>query len=93
MLGVTLDRSRSETLSLIAMEGATLHPARTALRVTQGWFRSAGRDPVTDFEGWANAGATHHGALTRGHLAEATRWLGAALDWPVTTLPTGDRHD
>lgn len=92
MLGLTLDRTRSERLSLIALEGETLEPARTGLRVTQGWFRSAGGDPITDFEAWANAGATHHGALSRGHLSEAMTWLARQCGWPVTTIPSGARH-
>ncbi len=89
MLGLTLDRTQSERLSMIALEGETLQPARTALKVTQGWFRTAGQDPITDFEAWANAGATHHGALSRGHLAEAARWLARLCDWPLTTIPSG----
>lgn len=89
MLGLTLDRSRSERLTLIAMPGTTLHPARTGLRVTQGWFRSAGPDPITDFEGWANAGATHHGALSRGNLAEAARWLTNLCGLPFAPITTG----
>lgn len=89
MLGLTLDRSRSERLTLIAMPGTTLHPARTALRVTQGWFRTAGPDPITDFEGWANAGATHHGALSRGNLAEAARWLAGLSGLPLASIPSG----
>ena len=89
MLGLTLDRSRSERLSLIALQGETLHPARTALKVTQGWFRTNGPDPIADFEGWANAGATHHGALSKGHLAEAAMWLARLREWPVTIIPSG----
>lgn len=89
MLGLTLDRSRSERLSLIALQGETLARPPTALKVTQGWFRSAGPDPITDFESWANAGATHHGALSKGHLAEAAGWLARLCDWPITAIPAG----
>ena len=90
MLGVTLDRGTSERLKLIALEGDTLHPARTALKVTQGWFRTTGGRPLRTFEAWSNAGATHHGALSRGHLSEAARWLAAQRGWPVTTIPAGE---
>lgn len=89
MLGVTLDRSLSDRLGLIALEGDTLTHARTALKVMQGWFRTRGGQPISAFEGWANAAATHHGALSRGHLAEAARWLAAQRGWPITVLPEG----
>ncbi|SLN64514.1 hypothetical protein [Roseisalinus antarcticus] len=92
MLGVTLDRSVSERLSLIALEGETLEPARTALKVTQGWFRTRGGDPIAAFEGWANAGATHHGALSRGDLAEAMGWLSAQRGWPLTIPTAGEAN-
>jgi len=86
MLGVTLDRTRSERLTLIALEGHTLEPAETALRVTNGWFRTTHRSALSAIEAWANASATHHGSLSPGHLAEATRWLGMILGHPVTTI-------
>jgi L-arabinose isomerase len=92
MLGVTLDRSVSDRLKLIALEGETLHPARTALKVTQGWFRPGGGRPLAAFESWANAGATHHGALSPGHLAEALGWLGSLCGWPISILPQGNAH-
>ncbi|MGV8986032.1 MAG: hypothetical protein ACOH2H_07100 [Cypionkella sp.] len=93
MLGVVLDRSTTDRLGIVAMQGETLEPARTALNVTHGWFRTTGKDALVAFEGWANAGATHHGALSRGHLAEAIGWLGKYCRWPATTLNTGDCHD
>ncbi len=86
MLGATLDRTRSARLSLIAMEGETLNPAKTALKVTAGWFRTSRRPALSAFEDWANAAATHHGALAPGHLAEATHWLGMLSDLPVTAI-------
>lgn len=90
MLGVTLDRRASDRLCMIALEGETLEPARTGLKVTQGWFRARGGRPIDAFEAWANSGATHHGALSRGHLAEAMRWLSSQCGWPLITLSEGD---
>jgi L-fucose isomerase-like protein len=89
MLGVTLDRSTSDRLKLIALEGRTAGLPPTALKVPQGWFVSRSGDPIKAFEGWANAGATQHGALSRGHLAEAAQWLAAQRGWAMTTLEEG----
>ena len=86
ILGLTLDRTRSERLTLIALEGHTLDPPKTALNVTNGWFRTIHRPALSTFEAWANAGATHHGSLSPGHLAEAIRWLGMIWGHPVTTI-------
>lgn len=86
MLGVTLDRTRSEKLSLIALEGHILEPSKTALNVTNGWFQTTHRPAVSAFEAWANASATHHGSLSPGHLAEATGWLGKLWGHPVSTI-------
>lgn len=86
MLGVTLDLTQSEKLCLIAMEGRTLEPAKTRLKVTNGWFQTDQRPALSAFETWANASATHHGSLSPGHLAEATRWLGMICELPVTTI-------
>ena len=86
MLGVTLDRNRSEKLTLIAMEGETVREGATALNVTHGWFRTDRAPALRAFEAWANAGATHHGALCPGHLAEATQWLGMLRGLPVATI-------
>jgi L-arabinose isomerase len=94
MLGVTLDRNRSDKLCLIALEGQTLESAKTALKVTHGWFQSDHRPALSAFEAWANAGATHHGSLSPGKLAEATRWLGMTCALPVQTITqTGIQHD
>lgn len=86
MLGAALDQSRSERLSLIALEGRTLEPSVTALKVTNGWFQSCHRPALSAFEAWANAGATHHGALAPGHLSEAVQWLGMLCQLPVTSI-------
>ena len=94
MLGVTLDRSHSDKLCLIAHEGETLGPAKTALKVTHGWFQSDYRPALSAFEAWTNAGATHHGSLSPGKLAEATRWLGMTCALPVHTITqSGIQHD
>ncbi|MBK8085151.1 MAG: hypothetical protein IPK28_15775 [Devosia sp.] len=86
MLGATLDQSRSERLSLVALEGRTLELGATALNVTNGWFQTSQRPALSAFEAWANAGATHHGALSPGHLSEAAQWLGTLCQLPVTTI-------
>jgi L-fucose isomerase-like protein len=89
MLGAALDVSMSDRLGLIALEGHTVDLPPTALKVPQGWFAPANGDPIGAFEGWANAGATHHGALSRGHLAEAAQWLAAQRGWSMTTVQKG----
>ena len=86
MLGATIDRTKSERLSLIALDGHTLEPANTALNVTNGWFQTTKRPALLAFEAWANAGATHHGALSPGRLGEATAWLGKLCGFPVTEI-------
>lgn len=86
MLGVTLDLTRSDKLSLIALEGQTLEAPKTKLNVTNGWFQTDLRPAISAFDAWANAGATHHGSLSRGHLGDATRWLGMICGLPVTTI-------
>ena len=86
MIGVTLDRNVSERLSFIALQGETLEPPNTALKVTHGWFQSSMRPAPRAFEAWANAGATHHGALSRGNLVEALNWLAMLRDFPVTQI-------
>jgi L-arabinose isomerase len=94
MLGATLNRNRSERLSLIALEGETLGPSPTALKVTYGHFQTSRRPALQAFEAWANAGATHHGALCPDHLAEATGWLGMLCHLPVTTITeNGTKND
>jgi L-arabinose isomerase len=86
MLGAALDQGRSERLSLLAMEGRTLEPSVTALKVTNGWFQPSHQPALSAFEAWANAGATHHGALAPGHLSEAVQWLGVLCQLPVTSI-------
>lgn len=85
-LGFALDTSRSSRLTMIAMEGRTGAPARTALKVTSGWFHADARPAAAAFEAWANAGATHHLALSRGALAEALGWIGRLTDSPVIRI-------
>ena len=89
MLGLTLDRTTSDRLKLIAMEGRTVDLPPTSLKVPHGWFASSSGEPIEAFEAWANAGATHHGALSRGHLVQSTQWLAAQRGWPVTTVQKG----
>lgn len=55
--------------ALIAMQGETLEAPQIALGVTSAWFR-AGRRPMRHaMQDWIGAGATHHCALSPGHLA------------------------
>jgi len=75
MVGAALDRSRGMRLTLAAMEGRVPGPATTGLRVTHGWFETNHRPAVRAMERWIATGATHHGALSRGHLAEGLSWL------------------
>ena len=86
MLGVTLDRTRSERLTLLALDGETLDGPATALKVTHGWFRTDVSPGHKAFQRWADAGATHHGALSRGRLGQAIAWLGALANLPVTRI-------
>src|SRR5690606_15283276 len=46
MLAVTLDRTHSERLTLLAMEGRVAEPPETALKITQGWFQTTAQ-PAT----------------------------------------------
>lgn len=75
MVAVTLDRTLSQRLTLLAMEGAVGEPPQTSLKITQGWFQTAHRPAASAMERWIGAGATHHGALSAGHLAEAISWV------------------
>ncbi|WP_421952937.1 hypothetical protein [Pelagibacterium sp.] len=92
MLGVVPDIAAG-TFRLIALEGETLEPARTSLHVTHGWFRTYRCPAMSAFEDWANAGATHHGALSRGHLAEACRWLGQLTGYATKEITGRTVHD
>jgi L-arabinose isomerase len=86
MLGVVPD-PQAGSFRLIALEGATPDaPAKTGLKVTNGWFQTALRPATAAFEAWAEAGATHHGALSRGALAEPSRWLARALGYRVAEI-------
>jgi len=75
MLAVTLDRTNSKRLTLLAMEGSVGDVPQTALKITQAWFRTSRRPATLAMERWISAGATHHGALSAGHLAEAVTWV------------------
>lgn len=87
MIGVTLDHTASRRLSLIALEGETEDPAHTGLKVTNGWFQTKVRPAVTAFERWANASATHHGALSKGHLTEQLSWIAGQTGLNLTSIP------
>lgn len=93
MLGVVPDL-RAGSFRLLALEGETLDaPARTGLFVTSGWFRTALRPALAAFEAWADAGATHHGALSRGDIAEAAGWLARLIGYRFVRIgPGGVRH-
>ena len=75
MVAITLDRTLSERLTLLAMEGVVGQAPQTSLKITQGWFQTAHRPAASAMEKWIGAGATHHGALSAGHLAEAITWV------------------
>ncbi|ODT81710.1 MAG: hypothetical protein ABS76_11190 [Pelagibacterium sp. SCN 64-44] len=83
MVAATLDRTHSERLTLLAMQGGIGKPARTSLKITQAWFQTARRPAATAMEHWIGAGATHHGALSAGHLAEAVGWVGRFARLPT----------
>lgn len=82
MLAVTLDRTRSKRLTLLAMEGSVGHRPETALKITQAWFQTRRRPATQAMERWIGAGATHHGALSAGHLAEAVTWVSRLAKLP-----------
>jgi L-arabinose isomerase len=86
MIGATLDLTQSERLKLLAFSGKTLEPTRTGLNITNAWFEPKQKPALAVFDAWANAGANHHGALSRGELAEAVGWLGALCDLPVEII-------
>ena len=88
MLGMVPD-TNAGTFRLLALEGETLAPAKTALQVTHGWFRTKRRPALDAFEAWANAHATHHGALSREHLGESIGWLGRLTGYAVTDITSG----
>lgn len=82
MVAVTLDRTLSERVTLLAMEGEVGEPPQTSLKVTQGWFQTVHRPAASAMERWIGAGATHHGALSAGHLAEAITWVARLAQLP-----------
>lgn len=84
-VGFTLDRTRARAPTLIALEGATLARPHTGLKVTNGLFRTD-RAPEAAFAAWADAGATHHGALSPGRLGEALSILAALRDLSMTRI-------
>lgn len=86
MLGATPDLTRSERLTLLALDGEIVDPPDTALKVTHGFFRTDVAPGQEAFRRWANAGATHHGALSRGRLGQAVEWLGTLTKLPVTRI-------
>lgn len=71
MVGFSPDGRRGEGYVLCALEGEVTGTPDVVLPVTKAWFRPAGGDPYGAFEAWARAGATHHGSLSRGRLAQS----------------------
>lgn len=69
MVGFSPDRRRSEGFVLCSLEGEVTGTPQVALPVTSAWFRPQGGAPYRSFEAWAEAGATHHGSLSPGHLS------------------------
>jgi L-arabinose isomerase len=65
--------------TLIVMEGEVLEPPNVALSVTSAWFRADQRPMRKAMEGWIQSGATHHGSLSPGRLAEPITKLAALL--------------
>jgi L-arabinose isomerase len=61
------------------MEGEVLEPPNVALSVTSAWFRADQRPMRKAMEGWIQSGATHHGSLSPGRLAEPITKLAALL--------------
>lgn len=84
MIGFTPRAGAPGGFTLIAMEGMVQEQPDMALTVSSAWFQ-ADRQPMRRaFEQWAEAGATHHGALTPGRqarrLALLARFLGIGFD-------------
>lgn len=86
MLGAALDRTTSDRLTLLAMEGEVGEPPATGLRVTHGWFKTRKRPAVAAFEKWVATGVPHHGALSAGHLSEAAGWLSQLASFELRTV-------
>ncbi len=79
MIGFSPRAGAPGGFSLIAMEGEVLDPPKVALSVTSAWFRAEKRPMRKAMSAWIQAGATHHGSLSPGHLAEPICELAAFL--------------
>jgi L-fucose isomerase-like protein len=79
MIGFSPRAAALGGFSLIAMEGEVLDPPEVALSVTSAWFRAEKRPMRKAMAAWIQAGATHHGSLSPGHLAEPICELAAFL--------------
>lgn len=89
VLGFTLDATRDPVPTLVALEGAVEKGPRTGLRVTHGLFRADAAPAERAFGLWAEAGATHHGALSPGRLAEGIGILARLAGFRAVTLEGG----
>jgi len=69
LIGFTPAAGARGGFRLIAMQGTVEEPPDVALTVTSAWFRADLAPMRRAFSAWAEAGATHHGALCPGHLA------------------------
>lgn len=70
MIGFTPRAGAKGGFALIAMEGEVAEPPKVALSVSSAWFRADRRPMRRAFARWAEAGATHHGSLSPGRLAD-----------------------
>lgn len=79
MIGFSPRAGAPGGFSLIVIEGEVLDPPAVALSVTSAWFRAEKRPMRNAMAAWIQAGATHHGSLSPGHLAEPIAQLAAFL--------------
>lgn len=79
MIGFTPRADAKGGFSIIAMEGQVEEPPQVKLSVTSAWFRADTSPMRHAFARWAEAGATHHGALSPGRQAARLQLLARFL--------------
>jgi L-arabinose isomerase len=79
MIGFSPRAGAAGGFALIVMEGEVLEPPDVALSVTSAWFQADKRPMRKAMAGWIQSGATHHGSLSPGRLAEPITDLAAFL--------------
>jgi L-arabinose isomerase len=90
LIGFTPAAGARGGFRLIALEGQVEDPApEVALTVTSAWFRATRTPMRRAFAAWAEAGATHHGALAPGHLAGQLGLLARYMGIEATAIPGG----